>query len=305
MVGRRRARAFLCSSPVTPPASFLPRSGKGVAGHFLCPRSGTALADPRAVFSFPAACFVLNLLGWFCVLVSKICSVGVRCCSRRGRAAAPLPAGLVHRLPRLSPRPSRAAAIVRRGRAALRAAPPLRPLGIRARPPRTVLPPCLRGRPDDRCAVTGPPLRHFALLHCPVPTDLTAFGLPVLGRCGRFRDRINPRTLHSAASVWCSGPLADRRFALTALALRFIQPLARSRSDLASRGCTGSRADAQSAPRSHDNADAPLSCVVVDRLPPVTSFVGDRRPRAISFFSVAVTRPPLCSGRDTSPWFAP
>ena len=39
--------------------------------------------------------------------------------------------------------------------------------------------------------------------------------------------------------------------------------------------------------------------------PPVTSFVGDRWPRAISFFSVAVTRPPLRFGRDTSPWFAP
>ena len=37
------------------------------------------------------------------------------------------------------------------------------------------------------------------------------------------------------------------------------------------------------------------------RQPPVTSFVGDRRPRAIIFFSVAVTRPPLCSGRDTAP----
>ncbi len=98
------------------------------------------------------------------------------------------------------------------------------------------LPPCLRGRPDDRCAATGPPLRHFVLFFCPVPADFAALRLPVLGRCGRLRDRINPRTLRSAAFVWCSGPSADRRFALTALALRFIQPLARSRSDLASRG---------------------------------------------------------------------
>jgi len=52
---RGRARAFLCSSPVTAPAFSLPHSGKGVAGPFLCPRSGTALANPRAVFSFPAA----------------------------------------------------------------------------------------------------------------------------------------------------------------------------------------------------------------------------------------------------------
>jgi len=184
-------------------------------------------------------------------------------------------------------------------------APPLRPLGIRARPPQRGSPPCLRGRPDDRCAATGPPLRHFVLFFCPVPADFASLRLPVLGRCGRLRDRINPRTLRSAAFVWCSGPSADRRFALTALALRFIQPLARSRCDLASLGRTGSRADAQSAPRPHEDADAPLSCAVVARLPPVTSFVGDRRPRAIRFFSVAVTRPPLRSGRDTSPWFAP
>ena len=32
---------------------FLPRSGNGVASPFRCPRSGTALADPRAVFFFP------------------------------------------------------------------------------------------------------------------------------------------------------------------------------------------------------------------------------------------------------------
>ena len=44
---------------------------------------------------------------------------------------------------------------------------------------------------------------------------------------------------------------------------------------------------------------------MVARLLPVTSFVGDRQPRVISFFSVAVTRPPLRSGRDTPPWFAP
>jgi len=52
---RGRARAFLCSSPVTAPAFSLPHSGKGVAGPFRCPRSGIALAFPRAVFSFPAA----------------------------------------------------------------------------------------------------------------------------------------------------------------------------------------------------------------------------------------------------------
>jgi len=74
--------------------------------------------------------------------------------------------------------------------------------------------------------------------------------------------------------------------------------IARTRSDLASRGRTGSGLG--------------MRCA---RQPPVTSFVGDRRPRA-SFFlvgatparrpasTVAVTRPPLCSGRDTSPFRA-
>jgi len=104
------------------------------------PGTGTALADPRAVFSFPAACFVRNLLGWCCVLVLLICEVGVRRCSRRGRAAASLPAGLVHRLPRLSPRPSLAGAIVRRGRASRRpsgrvAPAPVRPGGAPSLPP--------------------------------------------------------------------------------------------------------------------------------------------------------------------------
>ena len=41
------------------------------------------------------------------------------------------------------------------------------------------------------------------------------------------------------------------------------------------------------------------------RQPPDSSFVGDRRPQAIIFFSVAVTRPPLYFGRDTSPLYAP
>ena len=67
--------------------------------------------------------------------VSLICDVGGERCSRRGRAAASLPTGLVHRLPRRSPRPSLAVAIVRRGRAALRPAPPLTAACHRTRPP--------------------------------------------------------------------------------------------------------------------------------------------------------------------------
>jgi len=73
-------------------------------------------------------------------LVSLICSVGGQRCSRRGRAAASLPSGFVYRLPRLSPPPSLAGAIVRRGRAALRpsgrlASAPVRPEGAPSLPP--------------------------------------------------------------------------------------------------------------------------------------------------------------------------
>ena len=209
--------------------------------------------------------------------------------SRRGvapyRLGAPPAALLSPALPRGCHRPSGPGC-----------APPLRPSGFPRPSAPKGLPPCLRAAPDDRFAVTGATLRQFVRLFCPVPADLSAFGLPVLGRCVRLRDRINQRTLRSAAFVWCSGLSADGRCALTASALRLFKTLARSRSDLASLGRTGSRADAQS---------APLSCAVVARMPPVTSCVGDRRPRAISLFSVAVTRPPLCSGRDTSPRFAP
>jgi len=214
---RGRARAFLCSSPVTAPAFSLPCSGKGGASPFLCPRSGTALAFPRAVFSFPGRKSLVYPLVSCSALVSLICSVGGQRCSRRGRAAASLPAGSVHRLPHRSPPPSLAGVIVRRVRAAHRPSGRWHP---RPSAPEG-LPPCLRGRPDDRCAATGPPLRHIVLFPCPVPADFAALRLPVLGRCSWLRDRINPRTLHSAASVWCSGPSADRRSALTALALRF------------------------------------------------------------------------------------
>ena len=84
-------------------------------------------------------------------------------------------------------------------------APPLRPLGIRARPPR-------RGSlPASGAGLTTAARRQArpsGILYFSVargPADRTAFGLPVLGRCGRLRDRKKTRTLHSAASVWCSG----------------------------------------------------------------------------------------------------
>ena len=161
-VCRGRARAFLCSSPVTTPAFSLPRSGKGVAGPFLCPRArhrtcfssrGVFFSRPR-VLSSPArfvphhrqhppqpCVFPLAVSRSF---VSLNRSVGGRRCSRRGRAAAPLPTGLAHRRPRRYP-------------------PPFRPTGIPRPSAPEGLPPCLRGRPDDRCAPTGPPLRHLVL----------------------------------------------------------------------------------------------------------------------------------------------
>ena len=83
------------------------------------------LSRPQ-VSSFPARCLPLHR---FTDLFGRR-----RRCSRRGRAAASLPSGFVHRLPLRSPRPSLASAIVRRGRAALRpsgrlASAPVRPGG--------------------------------------------------------------------------------------------------------------------------------------------------------------------------------
>ena len=104
------------------------------------PGTGTPLADPRAVFSFPGRrSSAFPLVVWR-ALVSLICSVGGQRCSRRGRAAASLPAGLVHRLPHRSPPPSLAGAIVRRGQASLRpsgrlASAPVRPVGAPSTPP--------------------------------------------------------------------------------------------------------------------------------------------------------------------------
>jgi len=73
----------------------------------------------RGVF-FSGRRFLAYPLGWRRVFVPGICGEGGQRCSRRGRAAASLSAGLVHRLPRSYPPPSPAGAIVRRGRASLR-----------------------------------------------------------------------------------------------------------------------------------------------------------------------------------------
>ena len=68
---------------------------------------------------------------------------------------------------------------------------PARPRFARTRPERGLAQAllCLRDAPDDHCAATGPSLRQAVLSCCPVPADFAALRLPVLGRCGRLRDR--------------------------------------------------------------------------------------------------------------------
>jgi len=195
--------------------------------------------------------------------------------SRRGvapcRLGAPPAAPLSPALPRVRHRPSGP------GSAAFRAAPPA---AWHSRPSAPVgLPPCLRARPDDRCAATGPPLRHLVLLLCPVPADLAALGLPVLGR---LRPASRP---HKPADA----PLGRNPVVLRAIGRQTLradclgppiifQTLARSRSDLTSFGRSGSLAFAQSAPRPHEDADAPPSCAKVarGRLSPPSSETGVR-----------------------------
>jgi hypothetical protein len=214
-VGRRRARAFLCSSPVTPPASFPSALGQGRRRPFPLPQG------PAPPLLSLARCFLFRPRA-----LRATCSAGSGYSFQRsaGKAAGVAVAGVAPRrrsLPAwctacravLPGPPSRLPSSVVAG---LRSAPrrPDRRLHPRPSAPEG-LPPRLRARPDDRCAATGPPLRRLVLLSCPVPADLAA-RLPVLGRCGRLRDRENPRTLRSAAFAWCSGPSADRRSALTA-----------------------------------------------------------------------------------------
>ncbi len=300
-VGRRRARAFLCSSPVTPPASFLPHSGKGVAVPFLCPRARHRpwLSLARCFISRP---HVLSFSVHRLPLLRSTDMFGMRQAlqspgSRRGvapcRLGAPPAASISPALP--------AVAVVRQGRAALRFALPFRPPGF----PRPSAPRgsryCLRARPDDRFAATGPPLRHFVLFLCPVPADLTA-RLPVLGRCGRLRDRIKPAD--APLGRFCLVLRAVGRQALRADCLgpsAFLKFIARSRRDLAALGHVWISPFSSSPAPHRKTTDAAPPALWWPARPPVTSFVGDRRPRAISFFSVVVTRPPLCSGRDTSP----
>ena len=95
------------------------------------PGTGTALAFPRAAFSFPAACFVRNLLGWFCLFVSLICGEGGWRCSRRvapRRRSLPAWCTACRSFSPALP----AVAVVRQGRATLR---PSGRLASRARPP--------------------------------------------------------------------------------------------------------------------------------------------------------------------------
>ena len=178
-VGRGRARAFLCSSPVTAPASFPSALGQGRRRPFPLPQGP---APPLLIL---ARCFLSRpqVLGFPLVgcrtFVPLICLVGGRRCSRRGRAAASLPTGLVHRLPRLSPPPSlRSPSSVRAG---LRSAPQAAWLPAPVRP---------AGAPSLPEGQAGRPLRGDR----PAPPAFGTSPLP--------------------------GPSADRRCALTALALR-------------------------------------------------------------------------------------
>ena len=135
-VGRRRARAFLCTSPVTRPASFPSALGQGRRRPFPLPQGP---APPLLILArcFLSRSHVLSFsvhrlpLFRFTDLFGRrpaLQSPG----SRRGvapfRLIAPPAASISPALP--------AVAVVRQGRASLRFAPPLRPLGIRTRPPR-------------------------------------------------------------------------------------------------------------------------------------------------------------------------
>ncbi len=219
---RGRARAFLCSSPVTAPAFSLPRSGKGGAGPFLCPRDRHRPCSSSRGVLFPGRRFSAFLIGLCRFIVPLISAVGGQRCSRRGRAAASLPAGLVHRLPRLSPPPSLAVAIVRQGRAALRFAPPFRPPGFphpSAPQGLPVLPPGQAGRPlrGDRPA---PPAFCTSLLPGPGRPHCVRTAGPRALRPAPRPHKPADAPLGRFCSVWCSGPSADRRCALTASARR-------------------------------------------------------------------------------------
>ena len=129
---RGRARAFLCSSPVTAPAFSLPRSGKGGCRPFPLPQGPAPpllilarcfISRPQALIS-PARWLPLHrftdLFGWRPALQSPGSRRGVA----PGRLGAPPAAPFSPALPRGCHRPSGPGC-----------APPLRLLGTRARPP--------------------------------------------------------------------------------------------------------------------------------------------------------------------------
>ncbi len=157
---------------------------------------------------------------------------------------------------------------------------------------------------DSRCAATGPSLRQKVLSLFPVPADLTPFGLPVLGRYVRLRDRktrgrfARPREHH-----FSSGPSADRRYAMTASALRPFFPLPAPgatslRSDAPDRGF-----NAVGVATARPSGRSARLLIGAARQQPDSSFVGDRLPRAIIFFprrgDTCVT--PRLGGRRDSP----
>gem|GEM_PF-6524071 len=183
-------------------------------------------------------------------------------------------------------------------------APPFRPSGFPRPSAPKGLPPCLRGRPDDRCAATGPPLRHFGTFLLPGPGRL---------RCVRTA---GPRVLRPA-------PLphkpADAPLGRFCLVLRAVGRQA-LRAD-----CLGPPAFSNLCPlpeRPRFVRTRPVRGLMRSRLrdriktrplrPPALWLpacrlsppkVGDSRPRAISFFprrgDTCVT--PLLAGRRDSP----
>ena len=163
---RGRARAFLCSSPVTAPAFSLPRSGKGGCRPFPLPQGPAPpllilarcfISRPQALIS-PARWLPLHrftdLFGWRPALQSPGSRRGVA----PGRLGAPPAAPFSPALPRGCHRPSGPGC-----------APPLRPHGF-PRPSAPVglpvLPPGPAGRPlrGDRPA---PPTFCTSLLPGP------------------------------------------------------------------------------------------------------------------------------------------
>jgi hypothetical protein len=237
---------------------------------------------------------------------------GWRRCSRRSRAEASLLAVFVHRRHLIIPPPSLAVAIVRRGRASLA-------------PPAALLP--RPSAPWGSLFASGVG-RTTAARQLAHPSGILYFSFAryrQTSRCsdcryagflsGCLRDRKSPRTRRPAAIRRCSVPSADTRFAVTASVLQFLRSLAPAP------GATSLRVDApfrrlmRSRLRDLRTLRFPAPRWPDFRLSPPASETGGHgrlfsllggapRSRRLAL-PVVVTRPPLCSGRDTSPSMRP